>query len=541
VPASLQAETEVNDKPWHPGTSPRQDELRDLCRQKKFVLASGPRFSTKTIGCLHAFLEHAWNTPRGNCCIVTISQTVGYDSGVWKDLVEIVIPQWIAGNFGMDYVREPYLMGVSKKPTCEIVNQTGVDMEPKERKANGGTTVLQLESLKVETEVEDRFKPRRYSTIYVPELSTFRHLKTFLTWSETLRIIGLPSDKHLFLADTNPSDEGVESWIYKLWFELMEMDDDKVPIELSAIKHNLGRLDFEIADNIFDTPERIAELVSKYSLDEDLYARYIKGEWVTASEEALFHKLFRPSFHVIGEIGSSANTDPEILVPEENCHQLYTGWDPGSSNSAVVFAEKAFAEQDGRIVGILKFLDEVVVTGEPHMLEELVVEVMRKMEFWEKVCGRPQRIAWRHWSDRNVFEQHSPESSRYYHQIIFDESYLAMQRGEVKVASPIVLEAAPKGPGSVAQRVDLWKKFLFDERVYFSADRCPRLIQMNKSIKRGTAAIQVIAKGSRWKHVFDAASYLASGEFSEDLTRACIMNMAKSRRATESRLVTIDL
>lgn len=537
----MQAEIENSQKEWHPGTSPKQDDLRELCKRKKFVLASGPRFSTKTIGCLHAFLDHAFNTPRGNACMVTISQTVGFDSGIWKDLTDIVIPQWIKGNFGLEYHREPYLMGVSKKPTCEIVNRIGCDMEPKERKANGGITVIQLESLKVEEEVEDRFKPRRYSTIYVPELSTFRKLKTFLTWTETLRLIGLPSDKHLFLADTNPSDEGIESWIYKLWYELLDMDDDSVPIELSAIKSNLARIEFEIADNIFDTPERIAELVSKYSLDEDLYARYIKGEWVTASEDALFSKLFRPSTHVRGEIGTSANSDPEILVPEENCHELYTGWDPGSSNSAVVFAEKAFTQVENRTLGVLKFLDEVVVTGEPHTLEELVMAVLKKMAFWEDVCGRPGRIAWRHWSDRNVFDAHSPESSRFYHQIIFDESVLAMQRGDVKVTAPIVLEAAPKGPGSVAHRVDLWRKFLFDERIYFSADKCPKLIQMNKSLKRGTTQMQVIAKASRWKHVFDAASYLASSEFSEDLTRACIVNMVKVRKHNASRLITIDL
>ena len=380
---ALQAEIESSERPWHPGTSPKQDRLRDLCKQKKFVLASGPRFSTKTIGCLHAFLEHSWATRRGNACIVTISQTVGFDSGIWKDLTEIVIPQWIGGNFGLEYHEEPYLMGVSKKPTCEIVNQYGADMEPGERKAKGGTTTLQLESLKVENEVEDRFKPRRYSAIYVPELSTFRNLKTFLTWTETLRLLGLSSDNHLFLADTNPSDEGVESWIYKLWFELLDMEDDQVPIELSAIRSNLGRIEFEIADNIFDSPERIAELCSKYSLDEDLYARYVKGEWVTAAEDALFSKLFRPSIHVRGEIGTSGNQDPEILVPEENCHELFTGWDPGSANSAVVFAEKAYTVVDKKTIGLLKFIDEVVVTGEPHTLDELVLAVIKKMAFWE--------------------------------------------------------------------------------------------------------------------------------------------------------------
>lgn len=539
--SELQAETELGDQEWHPGTSRKQDELRNLCRQKKFVLAAGPRFSTKTIGCLHAFLEHAWNTRRGNACIVAISQTVGFDSGIWKDLTDIVIPHWISGNFGMEYYREPFNMGVSKKPTCEIVNRYGVEMEPKDRKAHGGTTVIQLESLKVETEVEDRFKPRRYSCIYVPELSSFRKMKTFLTWTETLRLIGLASDKHLFLADTNPSDEGVESWIYKLWFELLDMEDDQVPIEFAAIKHNLARMDFEIADNVFDTPERIAELISKYSFDEDLYARYIKGEWVTATEDALFYKVFRPSFHVRGEIETAGNKEPEVLVPEEGCHELYTSWDPGVTNSAVVIAEKHWVEVGSNKVGILKFLDEIVITGEVHRLEELTIAVMKRMVFWEEVVGRPGRVAWTHHSDRSVFDSHSPDSSRFYHQIIFEASYLAIQNHEIAVTAPIVLQGLERGPGSISQRVDLWKKLLFDERLFFSANYCPKLIKMNKSIKRGTSSVQVVSTHSIWKHVFDAASYLCMAEFSEDLTRACILNMMKQRRNSESRIVSVPL
>lgn len=519
---------------WHPGTSPKQDALRELCRKKKFVLAAGPRFSTKTLGCLHAIVEHGWNTRRGNDCIITISQTVGIDSGVWKDLTDVVIPQWIEGDFGLEWVKEPYTMGVSKKPTCEIVNKYGVDLSGSERKKAGGTTVFQLESLKVEDEVEDRFKPRRYSGIYVPELSTFRKRNTFTTWTECLRLLGLPANEHLFLADTNPSDEGEASWIYQVWFTLLNMDAEAVPPEDRALRDNLGRMDFDISDNIFDTSERIAELISKYHHDPDLYARYIEGQWVTASEDALFYKVYRPGFHEIGEYETPANKEPVMMVPEEGCIELLSGWDLGVTNSAVVIAEKVITKRllpnpgkPGELiekdVPILKFLDELVLVGEDFLMEDFVLEFLKKRAFWEMVCGRPGRILWTNWSDRSAFDFVEPVTKRYHHQIVYDAS-----------GGLIQLQAADRGPGSVLERVDMWRKFLFDERLFFSRTKCHKLITMNKSIKRGTSRISVISTGSVHKHPFDAGSYIAASEFPNELQRQVVANIIAQRRASES-------
>lgn len=529
---------------WHPSTSPKQDLLRQMCQQKKFVLAAGPRFSTKTVGALQAFCEHGWLTPRGNNAIITISQTVGIDSGVWKDFTEVIVPQWIEGDFGLEWARKPFLNAL-KKPTCEITNVFSLDLpedvrsDPVELRAAGGTTIFQLESLKVEDEVEDRFKPRRFSGIYVPELSTFRKENTFTCWTECLRLLGLPSNKHLFLADTNPSDEGTASWIYKIWFELLNMEPEDVPPEYQAMYQNLARLDFDISDNIFDTPERIEELKSKYYHDQDLYARYIKGEWVTATEDALFYKNFRPGVHVIGELETPGNPEPEIMVPEENSSTLYTSWDPGVVNSAAVIFEKWQQLREGREVSILKYLDELVITGRAHLLEDFTLEFLKKMEFWERELGRPGKVMWVHWSDRSVFDTQSPESSRHYHQIIYEASVKAIEDGEVTITAPILFQAAERGPGTVVQRVDLWKRLLFDDRLLFSASKCPQLIQMNKSIKKPTTGTLPIQKGSVYKHIFDAASYGAASEFYSELNRVVLNRLANTRRRSEGTLVSV--
>jgi hypothetical protein len=541
----------MSDQLWHPGTSPKQDYLAQVCRQKKFVLASGPRFSTKTMGCLNVFSEKAYTTERGNQCMVSISQTVGYDSGIWKDLTEVVLPKWISGEFGMCWVRRPFVAGQTKKPTCEVTNHkiheidtegwTPGDVEENAEKlrAYGATTIMQLESLKVEEEAEDRFKPRRYSTIYVPELSTFHNRNTFDCWTECLRLLGLPSDKHLFLADTNPADEGEESWIYHLWFTLLNLEKDDIPPEELALRHNLARVDFDISDNIFDTPGRIAELKAKYYHDKDLYERYINGRWVTASEDAIFYTTFRPAVHEVGEVETPANKEPETMVPEEECFELRGGWDLGITNSAFVIAERVYRMEQRHIklangenklidvrVPMFKFLDELVITGEVFSMEDFVMECLRKRLYWENLIGRP--IIWRDWSDRSAFDVTDPLTNRYHHQIVFDASY-----------GKIILEAAARGPGSVAQRIDLWKKLLFDERLFFSRTNCPRLIQMNKSLKRGTNKVQMISSGSVHKHPFDAGGYLVASEVPEELNREIIKQILAQRKTEGSQVAMV--
>lgn len=547
---------------WHPGTSPRQDELREVCKRKKFVLAVGPRFSTKTLGCLHAFVEHAWLTPRGNNCIITISQTVGVDSGVWKDLIEVIIPKWIAGAFGMHWVRKPFIMGTTKKPTCEITNVRFLDPEVQEQlerlevdkwetsdyeenadevRELGASTILQLESLKVEEEAEDRFKPRRYSGIYVPELSSFHNRNTFDCWTECLRLLGLPSDKHLFLADTNPSDEGEDSWIFKVWFELLGMELATVKPEELALRENLARVDFDISHNIFDTPQRIAELKAKYFHDPDLYARYIEGKWVTASENALFYTVYRPAIHEVGEKATVVNTEPDTMVPEDNCFELLGGWDLGITNSAFAIAERTYRmeqrevqapnEEKAKIidvrVALFKFIDELIITGEDFSMEDFVLECLKKRKYWEKMIGR--KIRWRDWSDRSAFDYTDPVTNRYHHQIVFDAS-----------GGLIRLEAAARGPGSVAQRVDLWRRLLFEDRLFFSKTHCPRMISMNKSIKKGGSSVAVIQKGSIHKHAFDAGSYIVSSEVPEELNREVIKNlMAQRQTSGQSNAVVV--
>jgi len=487
--------------------SPKQQALIEACRKKKFVLASGPRYSTKTCGCLVALCDHAWRTDRGNIAIVAVSQSAGLDSGVWEDLVTSILPSYMSQNTGMTWVREPFVANVTKKPTCEVSN------------AFGNRTRIQLDSLKYEHEAEARFKGKRYSMMYISELSNFLRRKTFDVWGECLRMLHLKPEDHLFLADTNPADEGERSWIYQLWYVLRNTPTEELadPM-LAALKQHLELVEFELADNLFVDRERIDELIGRYVHDQDLYNRYVKGLWIQASTNALFAQVFRPLRHVIGEIETPANPDPAIMVPEQSTFELGGGWDPGDSvNSAAVIIEKVLRKlPDGRTEPVFKILDELVIVNEDHTIDDFTQRFVEKMDWWAQRMGREYH--WKHWSDRSVFDVREPRENKYYHQLIYEAS-----------GGRVTLMAAERGRKSVQQRVDLCRRLLFDDRLFVSNDKCPQAIAMFKSLRRGKSEIATIARGSPFKHVFDAIMYYIASECYDELQQSVLDTISAVR------------
>jgi hypothetical protein len=512
--------------PWM--ISPRQKEGMELCRQKQFVLFSGPRLTGKTEGALNCVVDHAWRTDRGNISVVSVSQSTGLDSGIWNKLVRVTIPQWIESGGGMQWVKKPYIANVTKRPACSVTNSVG------------NVTEIQLDSLRYEQEVEERFKSREFSCMYIPELSNFHEKKTFDIWSECLRGAHLRDDQFLFLADTNPADEGEDSWIYRLWFILPKLEypeyttfcrENDLPIlsesAFKSYKNSLGALTFNIADNPFLSKERVERLEATYHGDQDLYDRYILGLWKKASMDAIFRRVFRSKVHLVGDIATPGNPDPEIMVPEKWQRALYTGWDPGSGiNSAYCVVEKVqgrIALPNGNMVtkSIFKVLDEFVITDNPHSLDEFTEECVRLMEWWETACGQP--FEWEHWSDRSVFDMREPRKNKHYHQIVYEAS-----------GGLVALKAADRGPGSIKQRVDLLHKLLFENRILFSHDKCPRIIEMLRSMRKGNSLTEPIARGSRHKHPFDALMYCVAS-LAYDEIEETIFERVKTSWGTKSQ------
>lgn len=549
---------------WYPSIFPKQFELLRLCRERngrrKYVLCNGPRWAAKTWGCLHAVVDHAWNTNGGSICILCTSVPAGSSSGIWPQLVEKVIPEWIAGDFGFnwapigtgrlkDQLGTPRSDGTTKKLFCCVTNKFG------------GKTRIELNSLKDERDVEGEFKNRYFSMIYWSELSNFQHRKTFDTLTHALRCHGVSDEDHLLLADTNPSELGSEYWGHKLWYVTRTARPEDLPEEERPIQKNLKLIEFIIDDNLSLDEDRKKEILASFAHDPDLLARYGYGKWVKASEHALFLSVFRPSIHIIGEI---TELDPEILVPEESCGELLGGWDPGSANPAMCIVEKVFriinierelyeklgslvkareamkerAEKNGKEVQeareetVYKFIDELVIVKGNLSIGEFAELSLEKVLFWERWLGR--ELMWTHWSDRSAFDQREAISNRYQYEEVY-----AVTGGKIQ------LQAHQKSQirGTKAPSIRLWRKMLFQNRLFFSAALTPNLIDMNKSLRRDTRKgmpADSIAKDQDLRHVFDCGRYAIMSEEWEEL-QSGILVMETAKRPDRPQLITVRL
>ncbi len=495
---------------WEPQVSKKQLKLLQLCRVRprkpKYVLVSGCRFSTKTIACLNVIADHLWNVNKDVFTVVTPTTTAGTDGGCWWLLCTYVIPQWISGNFGMKWVTEPKQDGISKKNYFEVRNKWG------------NVSRCQLDTLKEEKDVEARFKNKSYAGIYVSELSYYRQRKTFDCWIETLRGPDWQDDDFLFIGDTNPAEEGQDSWIWKHWYDFRVASAVDPAARLA--QKQMALMEFTVHDNVFISKARLAEQLSRYAHSEDLMKRYAEGRWVKAVGNSVFFEQFRPDLHILGEYETATNPSPAIIMPHDKCFELIGGWDIGSGpNSAFVILEKYFRrakDKAGNYTGedetCFAALDEVVLIGSDASMGEFVAECLEKIEFWEDVMGR--KLNWRHWSDRSAFNQKERIANIAHHAFVFHET-----KGKVilqAVAGPGGHERAGQGPGTVRQRLEITRKLLFQNRLFICRSRCPNLIDSLQSLRPGKAGAAV-DKGSRYKHAWDAGSYAWVSETFEEM------------------------
>lgn len=493
---------------WFPPICKRQAELLAL-KGYNIIDVEGPRKSAKTVGCIHKIVQHAWDTNGGRVCMLGNTLANNNDGGAWQDMVETVLPQWIEGGFGMEWVTLPKISSLTHKMFCEITN------------VHGGTSGFYLESLRDERKAERTFKNRRFSCVYMTEASNFKYRATFDVMLETLRMLGLPEEQHLFLIDTNPAEEGEEHWVYKLFHtfrsmkpsELREIfgDDETKFNSMLAFQKRLAMFRFSLEDNTWLTESQRQNQMAKFAHDKDAYDRHALGLWKKTSLGAVFSKVWRPEFHVKGQQKSNYDPNPQILLPEEGCSELLCGWDVGTINNAVVFAEKCLVETGEGTKPAFKVLDEYVLLDTPLKVEDLVGEVMEIMDFWETQIGR--KVIWKHWSDRSSFDRYDNISDSYE----FKEIYRASD-GEIE------LMAAAKSGGSVEQRVGLITKLLHQGRLFISA-RCECVIQSFALLRRNARGR--VPTADKHKHPFDALSYPISMEAWAEIEMSMMLKVAK--------------
>ena len=107
------------------------------------------------------------------------------------------------------------------------------------------------------------------------------------------------------------------------------------------------------------------------------------------------------------------------------------------------------------------------------------------------------------------------------------------------------MQAADRGKGSVQARIELFRKLLYDGRLFFSKTNCPAIIEMCASIKRGKRAGELIARGSVFKHAFDCVSYGITSELFDEMQSeswTLMANLRKmQRKGKDGGLVLVQL
>lgn len=480
---------------WHPNLSPKQLEIFNS--YARFLLAAGPKRTGKSLGNVHRIIRHAVEVNGARIGVFAKTQKNATAGGIWQDILDICLPEWIKA-------------GQTKFTTTKVDGTPGVRQMAQTRMlyfkiqtATGGESEFQLHSIHDENEVEAIAKGTRFSCFYFPELSNFKKRLVFDITADQLRMPEVSFEDHLWISDTNPSDEGEDSWIHDIWYKIPQKDESALEPYERVQKKYLRLIEVMIPDNPFLTPEELEVLYAQFSHDPDLFARYIEGKWVRATRNAIFINQFKENIHKVGEARPTASEeDWDVLLPSNSCTGLVSGWDLGDVGMSSHIVEQV----EGAKGNEYWVLDEVVHINrrENIGLSDFAGRFMERYEVWMKVvCGDDQakreKFWWRHWSDAAALTHWRSGAEAY------DKNLIAKYTDDL-----VVLMAAPKFPDSIRKRIIMLRILLFEQRIFVSA-RCHHTITMFKALKSGKGN-RLIDHTDPLRHIFDSLSYAIGSE-----------------------------
>lgn len=487
---------------WLPRICPKQFEIFN--DYHRYLLVTGPRKSAKTIGILHKIMRHCFDLKGARVAIFTKTVKNAKSGGIYIDLTEIVLPEWLEGNIGMELTQKPKVSGDTRQNSFKVSNRHGTDSE------------VQLHSLEYPPEVIDKLKGTRFSLIFFSEIDNWEDRVIFDIATDQLRMWpNIPYDQHQFIGDCNPPESGPNNWQHDLWFKEKERSTHPNP----TFQKNIHRIEFKLDDNPFLPDEEKEELKQKYAYRKSLYNRFVLGMWEEDSTEGHFSEVFRPDIHVLGDVRKPAGEE-EVIVPSPACRELLTGWDIGDRNHAAHIIEKLETRATESAPVITKFavLDELVSLDRNISIREFTEAFMEKMSRWEEFCLKEYKtvVKWRHWSDNSAFRfRAAAESSD---ELIVRE----VSRGK------IMLGGAPKYRNSVRDRVKITNQLLYEQRLFFSAT-CHRTITAIRALRKGHTEVEFVAPPEH-KHAFDSMSYVLIAEVPIDLILFADVTVGKKPR-----------
>lgn len=487
------------------------------------VLLSGGRLTGKTISVCHRIMRHLWDTPRARAAVFAKTIKVAKDGGIWEDIMDAV-NEWIASGLydtqtGASF--EFTTKNSAGEPGAKIDSQTRT-ISFKIRNRFGGESELKLFSLEHDHEVEAKVKSTRFSLMWFSELSLYGDESVMNVSYLQLRMKHLKPWQHLWIADTNPHEDGEDHWIYKVWYQQRIQDErdlraemakkripadkmDKLVHQKLEFRKSLKLIEIFLDDNTFLSEGQRVALMEQYDGDIGEYARNVDGKWVKGhgSIGKFFADIFSESIHVIG------SDDPNVgdgIGISSTTFELIDGWDLGDVNHSWHALEKSLFEGQS----IWNVLDEHVSIDSQVSISEYTLEVLEKMDAINRDYGR--QFIHQHWSDSSSIDVWKSSGEG------------GSQAMEVEAASGgrIILEPVIKPKYSVKARVRLLR-FLIRKQRLFVAFRCQRTIEMFWHLTRGTTKDEYVLS-NRYKHPFDSLSYPIYMDTINDPDAAFLLN-----------------
>lgn len=463
------------DKDWTPSLSVTQQKLYDS--KAKYLLSHGNRGSGKTyvLGG-HKLVDHAYNNFNALCLIIVGIRSQAVLGGVWHKLLTEILPLWGEGK-GMEFTDER--QDTQKNIYIDIQNKFG------------SWSRIYLISIPHATMVKNRVKGFEPSYLFVDELTNLEGPVYFDALVQQLgRRPGIDWVQQ-YTAACNP--DGPSHWVYKRWWEY--------PLnEKGEYNPDYEHYSLDVKENEANLPEGYYDRVVEATRHNPYeYQRMVLGEWVdTPAGDAIFKGYFHENIHIVG-------AGREKLVPNPE-FPIIIGYDLGSVNHGIVFLQQII----GSDKTIWMAFDEICINNEKLPFDEIVVRLMRKMAYWNRVTGN--QFKYMHYSDNSAFNQYRPGGSQGSYDVL-DIERISKLKGESFGLEAIRMKAAPKFAGSVEARVRLMMSKLQDSEFVMSSHlrslkgMFHNLISERVKDGKYNPSAPFKPRRSRHIHIFDALTY----------------------------------
>lgn len=507
---------------WTPDLSAnRLGRQMDAFNSKaRFLLLAGARLSGKTWSGLHRLVRHLYDTPNASAAMFAATIKVAKEGGTWSDLHRYTMPEWIAAGIGFNYTS----VDSNGQPGWKTVGDTRTPYFSI-RNRYGGQSECRLFSLDAARDVASKVKSMSFSCIYFCELMNFDDADedqiVLQATQLCLRGPGLRYEDRQWIADTNPSKRGPDSWIYKYWYaepaenyetyceRFKELHADPLPAnDWSARMAERQVIEMLPEDNMRLDPRQLSELRNSCLYDPGLFARDVLSKWVwgDGDKSRHFRSFFKPDLHVWGSIEFVNEDDYEVIKPHPGSVELVIGMDPGDNNHAAVIIDRVY--QGGQ--QCFNVLDELESVGKGGSIQEFMKDASQRDAQWVSledfsiafmdIIGAIETDAGRAfnlencYSDSSALEKYSATGNTF--------PALEIMAGSKGRLVPI---GVPKPDGSKVARVNLVKKLLATGRLRISA-QCVGVLRMLRDLKKGAGRLNFIVEDEN-KHIFDALSY----------------------------------